>query len=159
MRGLLLAGAALAASATLAHAQSNPTYVQFSPAAVKGALYKPDTGPAPRVAVLITHRTGNFLSHIGTRELAKRGFLVLGLNPRFDNNEAAVTWEDIALDIRSGVEFLRKQPGITKVVLFGHSGGGPATTFYQAAAEKGPAYCQGPGKLVQCSNDLAGRDR
>jgi len=26
-------------------AQSNPTYIQFSPGAVKGALYKPDRGP------------------------------------------------------------------------------------------------------------------
>ena len=25
-----------------AHAQSNPTYIQFAPPAVKGALYKPD---------------------------------------------------------------------------------------------------------------------
>jgi hypothetical protein len=48
------------------------------------------------------------------------------MNPRPDNNEAAVKWEDNALDVRSGVEFLRRQPGITKVLLFGHSGGGPA---------------------------------
>jgi pimeloyl-ACP methyl ester carboxylesterase len=157
MRRILIASVALAASATLALAQSNPVYVQFTPSAVKGALYKTDAGPAPRVAILITHRTSNFLAHLGTRELAKRGFLVLGMNPRFDNNEAAVTWEDIALDIRSGVEFLKKQPGIAKVVLVGHSGGGPATTFYQAVAEKGPTYCQGSGKLVQCDGkELAG---
>ena len=71
-------------------AQSNPAYVQFTPQAVKGALYKPDTGPAPHVAVLLVHRTSNFLSHIATTELARRGFLVLAMNPRSDNNEAAV---------------------------------------------------------------------
>src|SRR5262245_27963612 len=31
-------------------AQNSPTYIQFSPAPVKGALYKPDSGPAPHVA-------------------------------------------------------------------------------------------------------------
>lgn len=36
------------ATARFANAQSNPTYVQFSPPAVKGALYRPDA-PAPVV--------------------------------------------------------------------------------------------------------------
>ena len=139
----------------IACAQSNPTYIQFTPGAVKGALYKPDSGPAPHVAVLLIHRTANFLSHIGARELSRRGFLVLAMNPRSDNNEAAVKWEENALDVRSGVEFLRRQTGITKVLLFGHSGGGPAMTFYQAVAEKGPSYCQGPNKLTQCGENLA----
>jgi pimeloyl-ACP methyl ester carboxylesterase len=139
----------------IAFAQSNPAYIQFTPGAVKGALYKPDSGPAPHVAILLIHRTANFLSHIGARELSRRGFLVLAMNPRSDNNEAAVKWEDNALDVRSGVEFLRRQPGITKVLLLGHSGGGPAMTFYQAVAEKGPSYCQGPNKLTQCGENLA----
>ena len=139
----------------IAFAQSNPAYIQFTPGAVKGALYKPDTGPAPHVAILLMHRTANFLTHIGARELSKRGFIVLAMNPRSDNNEAAVKWEDNALDVRSGIEFLRRQAGITKVLLFGHSGGGPAMTFYQAVAEKGPSYCQGPNKLMQCMDNLA----
>ena len=137
-------------------AQSNPTYVQFRPGTVKGALYKPDSGRAPHVAVLVVHRTANFMSHPATVELSKRGFMVLGMNPRSDNNEASVDFEANALDVKSGVEFLRKQPGITKVLLFGHSGGGPTTSFYQAVAEKGPSYCQGANKLVQCGDNLAG---
>jgi pimeloyl-ACP methyl ester carboxylesterase len=137
-------------------AQTNPTYVQFSPGAVKGALYKPDRGPAPHVAVLVIHRTSNFLAHPATRELSARGFMVLAMNPRSDNNEAAVSFETNALDIRSGVEFLRKQPGITKVVLWGHSGGGPATSFYEAVAEQGSAYCRGANKLVECDGSLDG---
>jgi pimeloyl-ACP methyl ester carboxylesterase len=136
--------------------QSNPTYIQFSPPSVKGALYQPDSGPAPHVAVLVIHRTANFLSHPATRELSKRGFMVLGMNPRSDNNEAAVSFEANALDIRSGIEFLRRQAGITKVILFGHSGGGPATSFYEAVAEKGSAYCRGANKLVECDSSLEG---
>jgi pimeloyl-ACP methyl ester carboxylesterase len=142
--------------ATAAAAQTAATYVPFSPSAAKGALYQPDTGPAPTVAVLLIHRTSNFLAHPATRELSQRGFLVLAMNPRSDNNEAAVDFETNALDVRSGIEFLRRQPGIRRVVLFGHSGGGPATSFYQAVAEKGPAYCQGSHKLTPCADDLAG---
>jgi pimeloyl-ACP methyl ester carboxylesterase len=155
---MALAVLGLPLGATLG-AQSNPAYVRFTPGATKGVLYKPDRGPAPDVAVLLIHRTSNFLSHSATAELARRGFLVLAMNPRSDNNEAAVSFEDNALDIRSGIEFLRGQPGISKVVLFGHSGGGPATSFYQAVAEKGIAYCQGANKLVSCGSALANLPR
>jgi len=152
---LLVLGVTLFAPAA-GSAQSNPLYIQFSPGAVKAALYKPDAGPAPHVAILAMHRTSNFMGYLGCTELSRRGFLVLCMNPRFDNNEAAVRWEDIALDVRSGVSFLRKQAGITKVLLWGFSGGGPTTTFYQAVAENGPSYCRGPKKLVECSDQLAG---
>jgi pimeloyl-ACP methyl ester carboxylesterase len=156
MKRIALALALLVATNPAASAQTNPLYIQFTPSAVKGALYRPDVGQAPHVAVLLIHRTSNFLSHIATTELARRGFLVLAMNPRSDNNEAAVHFEENALDIKSGLEFLRRQPGITRIVLLGHSGGGPATSFYEAVAEKGPSYCQGPGKLVECDNTLAG---
>ena len=139
--------------------QDHPAFIQFSPSTTKGALYRPTSGPAPSVAVILTHRTANFLSHIATRELSRRGFLVLAMNPRFENNEAAVNWDEIALDIKSGVEFLRKQPGITKVVLFGHSGGGTSMSYYQAVAEQGVAICQDARKLMPCSNSLAGLPR
>ena len=149
----------LASSVAVAFGQSNPTYIQFSPAEVKGALYKPDSGPAPHVGILVTHRTSNVMGSLTCTELAKRGFAVLCMNPRSDNNEALVRWESIALDVRSGVNFLRKQPGITKVLLLGGSGGGPTMSFYQAVAERGPSYCQGPNKLVQCSGELANLPR
>jgi hypothetical protein len=147
---------AVALAATPAHAQDNPRYVQFRPSATKAAFYLPDSGPAPTVAFLAIHRTSNFMNMISTRELARRGFMVLGMNPRSDNNEAIVNFEDIALDIKQGIEFLRRQPGTSRVILIGFSGGGPSTTFYQATAEKGPSYCQGPDKLTQCNNALAG---
>ena len=151
---LCLGATALAAAE--AEAQSNPRYIQFSPSPTKGALYVPDAGPPAGVAFLVVHRTSNFLNLIANRELARRGYMVLGMNPRSDNNEASVRFEEIALDIKQGVEFLKKQPGIGRVILIGHSGGGPSTTFYQAVAEKGLAYCQGAHKLTQCAGDLAG---
>ncbi len=146
----------LGLGAATAQAQSNPRYIQFQPSATKGALFTPDNGPAPTVAFLTIHRTSNFMNMIGNAQLSSRGFMVLGMNPRSDNNEASVNFEEIALDIKQGVEFLRKQSGISKVILIGFSGGGPSTTFYQATAEKGVAFCQDPNKLTKCSNALAG---
>jgi hypothetical protein len=131
-----------------------PEYYQLGPA--KATLYRPDSGPPPHVGVVAMHRTANFLSYIGCMELSKRGFLALCMNPRFDNNETQVNWEQMPLDVGAGVNFLKSQPGITKVVLWGHSGGGPTMSFYQAVAENGPSYCQGPNKLVECGNNLAG---
>ena len=155
-RAIVVAGVLIFCWTTLSFGQTNPLYVQFRPNAVKGALYKPDSGPAPHVAILVIHRTSNFLSHPATTELSRRGFMVLGMNPRSDNNESAVDFEANALDIKSGIEFLRKQRGITKVLLFGHSGGGPATSFYEAVVENGVSYCRGPNKTVECGNNFAG---
>src|SRR5207244_2476807 len=135
-------------------AQSRPEFVPLG--RVSAALYRPDTGPAPHVAFLIAHRTANYLNHIGCRELSARGFLTLCFNTRFQNNEASVRWEEIPLDVKAAVDFARGQPGITKVILFGHSGGGPLMSFYQAVAEKGPGYCQAPERLVKCGGDLNG---
>src|SRR5947208_4412086 len=158
---LALAGA-LAMAAPAFAAAPPPQFVQFSPSATKGALYRPDPAnfPSPHVGVIAMHRNSNYMSHISTKELPARGFVVLGMNPRCDNNEAACApWENNALDVKSGVNYLRKLPGITKVVLLGHSGGGPTMTFYQAVAEKGVAFCQQPGKLMRCSSALAGLPR
>lgn len=141
----------------MASAQSDPRYIQFSPRATKGALYTPDSGTASNVAFLVTHRTSNNMSHVATGELSARGHIVLGMNPRSDNNEAEVDWDTIALDVRQGVRFLREQDGVEKVVLIAHSGGGPTMSFYQAVAENGPSYCQGDNKILPCDPEtLAG---
>jgi hypothetical protein len=161
----LTAALGLMAAAVAAHVSAAvpaPLFVQFSPSATKGALYYPDPAkyPSPHVAVIAMHRNSNYMSHISTKELPARGFVVLGMNPRCDNNEAACApWENNALDVKSGVNYVKKLPGITKVVLLGHSGGGPTMTFYEAVAEKGVAFCQQPGKLIKCDNTLAGLPR
>jgi hypothetical protein len=146
----------LALVSTTLWAQSDPRYIRFSPTDTKGALYAPDSGPAASIGVLVIHRTANFMETLACTELSQRGFLVLCMNPRSDNNEAAVRWNEIALDVKSGVEFLKQQSGIQKIVLWGHSGGAPTTTFYQAVAENGPSYCNGDNKILPCDDALAG---
>jgi hypothetical protein len=107
-------------------------------------------GPVSHVAFLAIHRTADFRNHQSTTELANRGFGTLGIRTRFGNSEAAVNWELIALDIRNGIRFLKDLKGHTHVILIGHSGGGPSTSYFQAVAENGPSYCKGPNKLTEC---------
>jgi pimeloyl-ACP methyl ester carboxylesterase len=138
-----------------APAQTRPEFINFQ-GRTKAALYKPDAGPAPHIGILVMHRTSNYLAHRACTELSRRGFLMLCMNTRYENNEAAVDFEQLPLDVKAGVEFLRRQNGISKVVLFAHSGGGPLMALYQAVAEKGPSYCKGADKLTECGDDLAG---
>jgi hypothetical protein len=167
LRSLAIAGAAIAATFHFqAWAQSSafppPRYVHFSGHA-QGALYMPDPAvhPNPTTAVLAIHRTENRMHNDGIsplidRELPKRGIVVLGMNPHSANNEAAVKWEQrMPRDIRYGVEFLKKEIGIKRVVLLGGSGGGPNVALYQAIAEKGLRVCKGADKIVQCPDDPA----
>src|SRR6185436_19419758 len=105
-----------------AAAQSNPVFVPLSGGA-KALLYRPDNSPSPRIAVLTVHRTGDKFTALECTELSRRGFAVLCLNTRFQNNEALVEFEKIPLDVKQGVEYLKKR-GVSKVILLGHSGGG-----------------------------------
>src|SRR5215510_12263728 len=154
--GYLLAGCTLAAllTASAASAQSRPEFVQMG--RVSGALYKPDNGPAPHIAFLVAHRSANNMNNIACRELSRRGFAVLCFNTRYINNDTIAEAEPVALDVKAAVDYARTVPGITKVILLGHSGGSPLMSFYQAVAETGVSYCQGPNKLVQCGNELSG---
>lgn len=66
-----------------------------------------------------------------------------------------MVWEVIAQDVKTGVDYLRRQRGIRKVILFGHSGGAATLSFYQAVAEGGTAYCANPERLTRCGLELA----
>jgi hypothetical protein len=138
-------------------AQTDPVFVQLGQA--KGALYKPDSGPPPHVGIIVMHREANYMNNIACREFSRRGFMVLCMNSRFENNEALVDWELIPLDVAQGVNHLKNVQQMSKVILYGNSGGGVTMAFYQAVAENGPGVCQGPKKLVQCGNNLAGLPR
>ena len=149
-----LAAAATLTAALPAAAQTNPGFVQLG--RISATIYKPDAGPAPHIAFLISHRSANNLNNVACRELSKRGFLAFCFNTRFVNNDSIVNWEEIALDVKTAVNYVRTIPGITKVVLLGHSGGSPLMSYYQAVAENGVSYCQGPNKIMQCGPELAG---
>jgi hypothetical protein len=144
-------------SATKLAAQSSPRYVPLGGNAT-GALYTPDSSVYSHVGIITGHPTSNSLPGCGP-QWASRGFMALCMNTRYFNNEAAIRWETIILDVRAAINFIKSQPGITKVVLVGASGGGALMSFYQAVAEIGPSICQGPHKLIECGNDVANLPR
>jgi pimeloyl-ACP methyl ester carboxylesterase len=137
-----------------ASAQSNPRFIRLAQK-VKGALYVPDQG-TPKVGILVMHEDSNFLVHIACTEFSKRGYAVLCVNGRSDNNEALDTWNELPLDAALGVKYLREQMKLDKVILFAHSGGGPLLSFYQAVAEAGPEICKDPRRVLPCTDELKG---
>jgi hypothetical protein len=156
LRHWIYAAVATGICASHALAQSDPRYIPIPSVPAKGALYSPDAGQDPHVGILIVHRTADYMNYHACRALSARGYLVLCMNTRAENNPAKVLWEDLALDLGAGLRYLRDQAGITRVLLWGWSGGGGTTSFYQAVAENGIAYCQGRDKLSECDRALEG---
>jgi hypothetical protein len=138
-----------------AAAQTQASYLQLSPT-VKAVLYSPDASTKARIAVVNMHEDGNRLADIACIELVKRGFYVLCMNGRSDNNEALDFWSDLPLDVATGVKYLKETVKASKILLYGGSGGAPLMTFYQNVAQNGPSVCQGTNKLIPCGNELAG---
>jgi hypothetical protein len=128
-------------------AQSHPEFVSLDRMAA--ALYRPDTGPAPHVGIIYQNGSPSISAPM-CGELAQRGFLVLCSAESSASFQDA--WENVALDVKKDIEFMRKQPGIKAVVLYAHSGGGTVLSFYQAVAENGAAFCKDPKKLWHCTD-------
>src|SRR5262249_35472351 len=112
-----------------AAAQNQPTYMQLSPT-VKAVLYSPSSNSAARVGVVNMHEDGNRLSDIACTELMKRGFYVLCMNGRSDNNEALDFWNNLPIDVATGVKYLKETLKLPKVFLYGGSGGAPLMGFF-----------------------------
>jgi pimeloyl-ACP methyl ester carboxylesterase len=127
-----------------------------------GVLYQPEVpGPKSHIAILVMHPSGNFLEHpaiVGVPPgtgLASRGYTVLALNSTMSSDDV-LDYDKLLLQVRNGVIYLKNSvPGVTKVVLLGHSGGGPTMAGYQNIAENGLAACQDSEKIVPCPSSLA----
>lgn len=133
------------------------TFVPLSNA-VPGVLYRPKAaGDRSGVAVVVMHPFASYLTHLACGQLSSRGYTVLCANPHTVNlSHTAYTLEEEAPDVALAVQYLRNLSDIQRVVLLGHSAGGPMLTFYQNVAQNGPAICQGPEKLYRCPDSLAG---
>jgi pimeloyl-ACP methyl ester carboxylesterase len=126
-------------------------------------LYQPSAAN-PRtthIGILVMHPNSSFLEHptiVGARGgagLAALGYTVLAQNSTMSSNDLLDT-DKLLLEVSRGVKYLRSVPGVTKVVLLGHSGGGPTMAAYQFIAENGVKACQGPERIVPCPDALAG---
>lgn len=96
-------------------------------------LYRPvTTTEKAGVGIVVMHSNDDYLNFPANAELSKRGYTVLATIP-----SAGSDMEPKLLNIKAAVEYLRKMPGIKKVILLGHSGGATTMTAYQYLAEKG----------------------
>jgi hypothetical protein len=125
-------------------------YIRLGSNQNEGLLYDPITpGPNARIALVYSHPNGNNFNQPFGREMANRGYRALMVNYRGEEESPDV----YAPSISRGIEFLRTLPGVQKVVVMGHSGGGHLMGFYANVAEHGPAACQGPEKLYPCKGE------
>jgi hypothetical protein len=134
------------------------TFVRLGPG-VPGLLYEPAApGAKAAIAVFVMHAEADYLQFSACTELAKRGYRVLCANNSTGKSglDSDLYMDRILLDAKLAVSYLRSLPGVRKVVLFGHSGGAVLMSSYQAIAEQGLKACQGPEKIVKCSDSLAG---
>lgn len=136
----------------------NARFVRLA-SGVPGVLFSPTTvSPRNQIAFFVMHANGDYTAFPACTELARRGYQVLCAN---NSTSKDGLFDDGALDrilieAKAGVAWLRAQPGVKKVLLFGHSGGNTVMTAYQMIAEGGVASCQGAEKIHVCPNDLAG---
>jgi hypothetical protein len=143
-------GIAIAAS-DISAAQSNPAYAKLGP--VNAARFTPDNGPAPHIAILSAHRTGNTIGSSTCNELAARGFMAICFETRYRNDDIGIQWEKLPHDVKAVMDYARRQPGIRYVLLLGHSGGSPMMSLYQAVAEKGERFCESKELFSGCANE------
>ncbi len=125
---------------------------------VPGVLYEPvNPGPKAKTALFVMHASGDYLTFSACIELSKRGYRVLCAN---NSTSKSGTFDDgvfdrVLTEAGFGITWLREQPGIDEVVLFGHSGGATIMTAYQAIAEGGLTFCQKATLIHRCPADLA----
>ena len=103
------------------------------------------------------HASGDYLTFSACGEMARRGYRVLCAN---NSTSKSGTFDDgimdrVLLEMKAGVSFLRGYQGVSKIVLFGHSGGATLMTAYQMIAEGGVKSCQGAEKIHKCPDTLA----
>jgi hypothetical protein len=127
------------------------TYVKLGANNADGLLYEPmKPGPNWRIAVVGTFPRPTFNAPQAI-ELANRGYRVLWVTPwTMDENPF-----DGVPEMSKGITYMRSLPGVERVVVMGHSGGGRLVGFYTDVALNGPAACQRPELLYPCKNEQA----
>ena len=118
---------------------------------VTGLLYQPAASAPADTALIVMHPESDYTEHFTCEGMARRGFVALCVNGR-----GTRVPDELALDVKAPVDFLRQLPQIQHIILIGHSGGGPTMTYYQDVAENGLSACAGPEKIAPCSSALAG---
>lgn len=133
---------------TLAHSSPSLADSKFVKLGNVAAVQTMPASRSPHVAII--YENGQSAGHPMCQAMADRGFMTLCII----EGQHRSGWEDVAKEVRAAVQYVRSQPGITKVVLYGHSGGGAVASFYEAVAENGASFCNAPEKLHSCGHDF-----
>jgi len=133
------------------------TFVQLA-RGVPGVLYEPTMpGPKAETAVFVMHSSADYLSFSACSELSRRGYRVLCANNSTSKSGASNDGmlDQVLLEAKAGIAWLRGRPDIKHVVLLGHSGGGTVMSAYEYIAESGVKACQSSEKIWKCPDSLA----
>lgn len=95
--------------------------------------------PAPKVGVLLMHPRVDFTHHYAIPRLLQAGFCVLGAMTRGGGSDVYVEHEEMLLDMAACIRYLKEKKRVDRIVLFGNSGGGSLSAYYQAEARLPPA--------------------
>ncbi len=116
---------------------------------IQSLLFEPiEPCEKSQIAIIVMHSDGDHLAPNAASELAKRGYRALGAAVSDRDNPL----DEKLLDVKAASDFLRKIPGVQKVITLGHSGGATLMSAYQNAAENGVQIFQGAEKLIKCSD-------
>ena len=119
--------------------------------AADAVLFEPASGtPKNGIALMFGHPSESNFNHPSGRELARRGYRILMVNVQ-DGRSSPDTY---APAYSSAIKYLRGLPGVEKVVIVTHSGGGHEMAFYENVAENGPNACAGSEKIYPCRREL-----
>jgi pimeloyl-ACP methyl ester carboxylesterase len=148
------------------HADVTITYVNLGAGGTALLRVPSPLGGTPRdhIGIFVMHPSSPFINSPICTELANRGYQTLCAdNPFSFNGDAYKGYEDHSAIIARGINCLKgitppgiaNSPctsivGITKIIIIGHSMGGPMMAFYQNIAENGAATCQRPERLIPC---------
>jgi hypothetical protein len=129
----------------------NQSTVNLSTSVATNAILRQPAAGASHVGVVIIHPFSDYSSFEACNDLAARGMTTLCVNTVWTNNEFGYYgFEQHAPAIAAAVRYLRSMSNISKVLLLGHSMGGPMMAFYENVAENGTSVCTGPEKIIPC---------
>jgi pimeloyl-ACP methyl ester carboxylesterase len=149
---------AFATGRQAAHAQFSPTpeggpplkqtYIRLSNNANALMVEPEKQDPVrSRIAIIVTHpehqNNFNYFTALGLAKYGYRAIMVNYYGPE-------TSYYEFLQPLAAAVKAARAVPGVEKVVLAGHSTGGPVLTSYQDVAENGPAACQVPERVIKC---------
>jgi len=126
---------AFAAMATLAKAATDAGYTSAYVGLGRqhALVFQPVKKSAKSsVGIVVMHSNDNYMGFAANSQLAKRGYTVIATIPADGD-----IMDSKLISIKNCVDYLRRQPGIKKVLLLGHSGGATVMTAYEMIAEQG----------------------